>query len=170
MASFKKLLLDYALYIIFVGTSLRFAMTYFYGGEFQSEELCISGGLLLLILTFIYIQWDAQRKASACALNLTVVADDLAASNVQIAADLAQANVKIAEAIKFTSDARQDVADKGREVAEDATQFAQKGQASAEIATLVAEKANKAKSDFLANMSHEIRTPMNAIKIGRAHV
>ncbi len=169
MESCKKLLLDYALYIIFIGAMLRFTITYFHGGDYREEELAVGAGLIFLMLVFIYIQWDAQQKAAAIALNLTVVADNLAASNVQIAADLAKANVEIAEAIKFTSDAKQAVADEGREFAEDATQFAQKGQASAEIATLVAEKANKAKSDFLANMSHEIRTPMNAI-IGLANI
>ena len=169
MKSCKKLLLDYALYIIFITSLARFVMTYSVGGEYRHTELMLGGGSLILILTFIYIQWDAQRKATATALNLTIAAEDLATSNTQIACDLAEANVKIAEAIKFTSDAKQDVANRGREDAEDATQFAQKGQASAEIATLVAEKANKAKSDFLANMSHEIRTPMNAI-IGLANI
>ena len=145
MISFKKWLLDYMLYIIFSVSFLRFALTYRVGGEYRVEELFVSAGLILLILLFIYIQWDAQKTAA-----VRVV-------------DLAASNVTIAEAIKFTSDAKQDVADKGRESAEDATQFAQKSQASAEVATLVAEKANKAKSDFLTNMSHEIRTPMNAI-------
>jgi len=152
MTSFKKFLLDYTLYIIFAVSLLRFVLTYRVGGEYQAAELLVSGGLITLILAFIYIQWDAQRKATAHALGLTVVAHDLAASNVDIA-----------QKLKVKTDAKQDVANKGRESAEDATQFAQRGQASAEIATLVAEKANKAKSDFLANMSHEIRTPMNAI-------
>ncbi len=127
-----------------------------------------------LILQIIYIQAKTNKSAIAHALGLTHVARDLAESNIKIAEELAQANaliaeklaqsnVDIAEDLKSKSDARQDVADRGRVAAEDATQFAEKGQASAEVAALVAEKANKAKSDFLANMSHEIRTPMNAI-------
>ncbi len=151
MASFKKLLLDYALYIIFVVSVLSFTLTYRVGGEYRAEELLVSGGLILLILMFIYIQWDAQKRA------------------VTDAADLVQANRDIAKAIKFTSDTKQHVADTGREFAENAVQSAQERQASAEHAATISEKANKAKSDFLANMSHEIRTPMNAI-IGLTHV
>ncbi|MDX2073768.1 MAG: ATP-binding protein [Alphaproteobacteria bacterium] len=151
MASFKKLLLDYALYIIFVMSVLGFAVTYRVGGEFRTLELFMGGISITLILMFIYIQWDAQKKAATDAV------------------DLVQANRDIAKAIKITSDTKQDVADKGREFAEDAAQSAQEGQASAELAAISSEKANQAKSDFLANMSHEIRTPMNAI-IGLTHV
>lgn len=174
MSLLKKLLLDYALYIILAVSLLRFLLTYNGVSEYRNEELLIAAGASILILTFIYIQWDAQKTAAALALNLTHVAHDLAASNVDIAEKLARANVVIAEKLaksnvdiaedlKFKSDAKQDAANKGRESAEDAIQFAERGRASAEIATLVAEKANKAKSEFLANMSHEIRTPMNAI-------
>lgn len=174
MASFKRFLLDYCLYIILAASSLRFLITYQAGGEYRQEELLIAGVILGLILVSIYIQWDAKKSATAHALGLTHIAHDLAQSNeaiaeqlaqsnVIIAEQLAQSNVDIAERLKFKTDARQQVSDRGRESAEDATQFAEKGRASAEIATLVAEKANKAKSDFLANMSHEIRTPMNAI-------
>lgn len=169
MESCKKLLLDYALYIIFVGTLIRFTITYSFGGEYRSLELYVSSSLLILILTFIYIQWDAQRKANFTAHGLTVVAEDLAASNTQIAADLATHNLKIAMELECLACEKQNLAERERILAEDATQFAQRGQASAEVATLVAEKANKAKSDFLANMSHEIRTPMNAI-IGLANI
>jgi signal transduction histidine kinase/CheY-like chemotaxis protein len=166
MALFKKLLLDYSLYIIFAISLLRFTMTYRFGGEYRYEELMFAAGSIGLILVFIYIQLDAQRTAIIDALKLTHVANDLAASNADIAEKLAQSNVDIAEALKFRNDAKQDIS---REYANDAIQFAQKGQAFAEIATLVAEKANRVKSEFLANMSHEIRTPMNAI-IGLANI
>lgn len=174
VVSFKKFLLDYCLYIILAACLLRFLITCLAGGEYKYEELVLSAGVLGLILVFIYIQLDAKKVATAHALGLThiarnlaqsnaTIAEELAQANVVIAEKLAQSNVDIAEDLKSKSDAKQDVADRGREAAEDATQFAEKGQASAEVATLVAEKANKAKSDFLANMSHEIRTPMNAI-------
>ncbi len=151
MTLFKKLLLDYALYIIFAVSILRFAMTYSHGGEYRTEELLAGGFSITLILVFIYIQWDAQRIAA-----------------IQ-ANDLLQANRDIAKAIKHTSDEKQYVADKGRESAEGAIRSAVEGRASAENAALISEKSNQAKSDFLANMSHEIRTPMNAI-IGLTHV
>lgn len=163
MDNFKKLLLDYALYIIFAVSLLRFFVTYQVGGEFRDQQLVIDGTAIGLIIIFIYIQWDAQQAAIQHALGLKVVAFNLAAANVNIAKELAQSNVDIASELKTQTDEKQDIADKGREFAEDATQFAEKAQASAEIATLVAEKANKAKSEFLTNMSHEIRTPMNAI-------
>lgn len=163
MASFKKLLLDYALYIIFAASLVRFTITYLHGSEYRGQELAIGAGLIFLILVFIYIQWDAQRNATSTAHDLTIVADDLAASNVQIAADLAARNLKIAMELECLACEKQKLAEKERMLAEDATQFAQRGQASAEVATLVAEKANKAKSEFLANMSHELRTPLNAI-------
>ena len=152
MNDLKKFLLDYALYIIFAVSVLRFAITYHVGGEYRVEELYVAGSSIALILVFIYIQWDAQRKAAATAHGLTLVAHDLAASNVDIA-----------QKLKIKTDAKQDMADKGRESAEDAIQFAQRGKESADAAAMIAEKANKAKSEFLANMSHEIRTPMNAI-------
>jgi len=163
MASFKKLLLDYSLYIIFTIAVCRTFITYNYGGEHKNEELTLAFISLSFIMVFIYIQWDAQRRAAATALGLTAIAVDLAATNLLNAAVLAQENIDIADAVKLTADAKQGAADKIRESAEVAADFAQKGQVSAEIATLVAERANKAKSDFLANMSHEIRTPMNAI-------
>ena len=149
MEQFKKFLLNYALYIIFAISVVRTLLTFTHGGEYQAEELRVAAISLGLILIFIYVQWDAQKSATKKALDLTVVAHDLAASNVILAKDLAESNVEIAKEIKFRADEKQDIADRGRE--------------DAEIATLVAEKANKAKSEFLANMSHEIRTPMNAI-------
>ncbi|MDE3016497.1 MAG: response regulator [Pseudomonadota bacterium] len=158
MVSFKKFLLDYGLYIILAVSLLLLLPIFRAGGEYQEDELLIAVGLVGFILVFIYVQWDAKKTATAHALGLTHVAHNLAKSNVTIA-----------EKLKVKNDAKQEVADRGRESAEDAIQFAQKGQASAEIATLVAEKANKAKSDFLANMSHEIRTPMNAV-IGLTHI
>ena len=148
MKSFKKLLLDYTLYIIFVASLLRFVMTYSFGDEYRSAELTVASFMLLLIMLFIYIQWDAQRTAAKAVFDLEVMADNLAASNTQIVSDLEQSNVKIANAVKFTSDVKQSETEKK--------------QISAEI-------ANKAKSEFLANMSHEIRTPMNAI-IGLANI
>jgi|GEM_PF-2567658 len=161
--SSKKFLLEYGLHCILAVTLFRYLLTFQAGGIYRSNELLVAVASLLLIVAVIFIQRQANKPATENALNLTHVAHDLAASNVDIAEKLAQSNIDIAEAIKFRTDAKQDMADRGREFAEDATQFAQKGQASAEVATLVAEKANKAKSEFLANMSHEIRTPMNAI-------
>ncbi len=151
MASFKKLLLDYALYIIFAISILRFAMSYRGGGEHRMEELLVGAGSIVLILVFIYIQWDAQRNAATQAT------------------DLVQANRDIATAIKYTSDEKQSTTAKSLRIAENTIHSALEEQALAEHAAAISEKANKAKSDFLANMSHEIRTPMNAI-IGLTHV
>jgi signal transduction histidine kinase/AmiR/NasT family two-component response regulator len=151
MAHFKKLLLDYALYIIFAVSLLRFAMIYVQDHDGRMEELLASGFSTLLILIFIFIQWDAQRNAAI------------------LATDLVQANRDIAKALKHTSDEKQSAAAKSLKVAENAIHSAQEGQTSAEHAALISEKANQAKSDFLANMSHEIRTPMNAI-IGLTHI
>ncbi len=158
MTLFKKFLLDYGLYIILAASVLRALLTFRLGGEYRNEELLLAAGVLGLILAVIYIQRDAKKTATAYALDLTHVAHDLA-----------QSNVDIAKKLKVKTDARQNVADKGRESAEDAIQFAERGRASAEDAALASEKANKAKSDFLANMSHEIRTPMNAV-IGLTHI
>jgi len=163
MNTIKKYLYDYGLYMILVACILRTILTYRVGGEYREEELALATGILGLILAVIYVHCEEKINAAKHALGLTHIAKNLAASNITIAKDLAQSNVDIAERLKMRTDARQNVADKGREFAEDATQFAEKGQASAENAAMIAEKANKAKSDFLANMSHEIRTPMNAI-------
>ena len=160
MITCKKILLDYGLFMIFALILIRFSFNPQVDFIYIDALAIISCGLILAIS---YVQRGTNKAAIAHALGLTHVADDLAQSNVKIADELAQANIVIAEDLKSKSDARQDVADRGRESAEDATKFAEKSQASAEVATLVAEKANKAKSDFLANMSHEIRTPMNAI-------
>ncbi len=171
MALCKKILLDYGLFLIFALTLVRTLLNHHTDEISMYAVVTVSCGLILAV---IYVQNETNKAAIAHALSLTHVAHDLAKSNVTIAEELAEANVviaeklaqsnvDIAEELKVKSDARQDVADRGRESAEDATKFAEKGQASAEVATLVAEKANKAKSDFLANMSHEIRTPMNAI-------
>jgi signal transduction histidine kinase/ActR/RegA family two-component response regulator len=158
MVPLKKFLLDYCLYIILAVTILRTLLTFYVGGEYRAEELEVAAVSIILVLVFIYIQWDANNTALAHAINQT-----------NVASDLAQSNVDIAEELKFRTDAKQHAADRGRETAEDAIQFAERGQASAENATLIAEKANKAKSEFLANMSHEIRTPMNAI-IGLSNI
>jgi len=169
MFSLRKNLLDYGLYVILAANILRLILTYKVGGEYKIDELLVAVMLVVLLMAFIYVHREARNIATAHALGLTHVAHDLAKSNVDIAEKLAQSNVDIAEALKFKNDIKQEVADRGRVAAEDATQFAEKGQASAEVAALVSEKANKAKSDFLANMSHEIRTPMNAI-IGLANI
>ena len=174
MAYLQKNLLNYGSYAL-LALIVACLLLNIHAGEAYLRTaivLAILSGALLSEI--IYVQGKINKAAIAHALGLEQVAHDLAQSNVKIAEELAQANVVIAEKLaqsnvdiatdlKSKSDARQDVADRGREAAEDATQFAEKGQASAEVATLVAEKANKAKSEFLANMSHEIRTPMNAI-------
>ena len=162
MESFKKILLDYCLYIILVVSVLRALLTHEVGGAYRQEELMLAAVVLGLVLTFIYIQWDAKRNATAHALSLTHIARDLAQSNLEAAAKLAKTNLEIAMALECAACEKQ-------ESAADAVQYAEKAQASAEVVALVAEKANKAKSDFLANMSHEIRTPMNAI-IGLANI
>ncbi len=151
MIAFKKLLHDYALYIIFAVSMLRFVMICADNGEYRMDELAAGAFSTLLILVFIYIQWDAQRIATAKA------------------ADLAQTNNDIVRAVKHNADEKQSASAKSLKVAENATHFAQEGQATAENAKIIAEKANQTKSSFLANMSHEIRTPMNAI-IGLTHI
>jgi len=171
MVSCKKILLDYGLFVILALTLVRVVLNPHADEMYMYALATASCGLILAVT---YVQRETNKAAITHALGLERVAHDLAQSNEKIAEELAhanvviakklaQSNVDIAEDLKSKSDARQDVADRGRESAEDATKFAEKGQASAEVATLVAEKANKAKSDFLANMSHEIRTPMNAI-------
>ena len=155
---FKKILLDYTLYIILALTTCRLILTYFWGGEYQNYELIVGATALGLIAIFIYVQWDAKNTAAAHALGLTHVAHNLAKSNVSIAKKL-----------KFKTDAKQTLAEHGQANAEENTLVAVEARINAESAVFVAEKANKAKSDFLANMSHEIRTPMNAI-IGLTHI
>jgi signal transduction histidine kinase/ActR/RegA family two-component response regulator len=159
MTTIKKYLCDYGLYLILVACILRTILTYRVGGEYRGEELTLATGILGLILAVIYVHLESKKTAVAHALDLSIVAIDLAQSHVI----LAEENLKAAMELECLACEKQEVADKGREFAEDAVQFAEKGQASAENATMIAEKANKAKSDFLANMSHEIRTPMNAI-------
>lgn len=160
MVSCKKVLLDYGLFIILVLTLVRGLLNPHAHEMYVYALAIVSCGLIVAVF---YVQRGTNITAIAHALGLERVAYDLAQSNEKIAEELVQANAVIAEDLKSKSDARQDVADRGRESAEDATKSAEKGQASAEVATLMAERANKAKSDFLANMSHEIRTPMNAI-------
>lgn len=169
MMKFKKLLLDYALYIIFAMSVLRFATTYRVGGAYRLEELYIGSGVILLVIIFIYIQWDEQRRSATAARSLRMIATNLAASNATTADDLARYNLRIAMELECLACEKQKLAEKERLFAKHALQFAQKGQASSDAAALIAEKANQAKSDFLANMSHEIRTPMNAI-LGLTHI
>lgn len=193
MTALKKFLLEYGLYIILAVSFLRLALTAVIGGV-QQEEVAAAAISFTLILTFMYIQWDAKRTAMAQALDLRQLAYDLAESNIERAEKLARTNVDIAEDLKIKSeakqarsdqkekqgivtaselkiitDAAQKVADSSLRSAEDANLAAQKRMQSAEEAALIAEKANKAKSDFLSNMSHEIRTPMNAV-IGLTHI
>jgi len=188
---FKKFLLDYCLYIILALSLVRAAMTYHADGQYRHQELMFAALSLTLILIFIYIQWDSQRSASAHALGLSRVAQDLEQTNLTIAKDLAIVNVLIADDLARTNlTTAEELADynlrraleletlafEQKEIAnterlsiESAIALAEKSKAEAELAAMVAEKANKSKSDFLANMSHEIRTPMNAI-IGLTHI
>ena len=108
MASFKKLLLDYALYIIFAVSVLRFVMTYLNGGENRKQELIVAVISIALILLFIYIQWDAQRNAALQTANLV------------------QTNSNIAKIAKFISDEKQNTADKARKDAEIIAMVAEK--------------------------------------------
>lgn len=143
--------LDYSLYILLAGSIGFLALGFKAGGVYLPTAGVVAIVSCVLILAVMYVKYETQNTATAHALNQT---------NASV---LAQSNLVIAEELKFRTDAKQEVADRGRETAEDATHFAEKGRATAEDATLIAEKANKAKSDFLTNMSHEIRTPMNAI-------
>jgi len=158
MVLLKKILLNYGLYALLAISFTRLLLNIIEGGTHLDTAIILAITSIALTVAVIYVQNATNKADIAHAVNLT-----------HVAKDLAQSNVNIAEELKFRTDAKQQVADRGRESAEDATQFAEKGRASAEDATLIAEKANKAKSDFLANMSHEIRTPMNAI-IGLANI
>ena len=108
MASFKKFLLDYALYIIFAVVVLRFFMTYLHGGENREQELIVAAISITLILLFIYIQWDAQRSAALQTANIV------------------QTNSNIAKIAKFISDEKQNTADKARKDAEIIAMVAEK--------------------------------------------
>lgn len=96
MTMLKKSLLDYGLYLILAVSFLRLVMTAIGGGVYREEEVAIAIGSFILILTFIYIQWDSKRVATAYASNL-----------VDVASNLAQLNLTMAEELKVKSDARQ---------------------------------------------------------------
>ncbi len=96
MTMLKKSLLDYGLYLILAVSFLRLVMTAIGGGVYREEEVAIAIGSFILILTFIYIQWDSKRAATAYASNL-----------VDVASNLAQLNLTMAEELKVKSDARQ---------------------------------------------------------------
>jgi signal transduction histidine kinase/CheY-like chemotaxis protein len=198
MTSLKKLILDYGLYLILFLSLVRLVLNVNAGELSQNMAVGLAVISCILIIALIFVQHETKKNAAAHELNLTNVAHDLAQfnlviaeklkfktdahalnqtnvardlakTNLTVANDLARFNLTTAKDLKVKTDAKQEEANRGREFAEDAMQFAEKGQASAEVATIVAEKANQAKSDFLANMSHEIRTPMNAV-IGLTHI
>src|SRR5476649_2523291 len=127
MASCKAILLDYGLFVILALTLVRLLPNFHADDMYRYAMAAVSCGLILAVF---YVQRGTNKAAIAHALGLTHVADDLAQSNEKIAAELAQANVVIAEKLaqsnvdiatdlKSKSDARQDVADRGREAAED---------------------------------------------------
>ncbi len=191
LAGFKQFLLDYCLYIILLLSVGRAVLTYMLGGEYRNAELIVASASIVFILLFIYIQRDAKTSATAHALGLSQVAQDLEQSNLTIAKDLAIVNVLIADDLARTNLStaeelaeynlkrafeleslaceQKEMATKERLSIEAAIKLSEDSRAAADAALLVAEKSNKAKSDFLANMSHEIRTPMNAI-IGLTHI
>lgn len=140
MTSFKKFLLEYALYIILLMSFCRTIFTFQVGGVYRTDELVLAVLSLSVILTVIYMQRQAKK----------------------IAAEKAEMDL-IAQELKCKTCVKQVEADRTKEAADNAILVAERGWASAEAAALISEKANKAKSEFLANMSHEIRTPMNAI-------
>ncbi len=96
MTVLKKILLDYGLYIILGVSLLHLVITSLVGGTYRDEEVAVAAGSLILILIFIYIQWDAKRSAAAYASNL-----------VDVASNLAQLNLTMAEELKVKSDEKQ---------------------------------------------------------------
>lgn len=158
MTFIKRLLQDYGLYIILALDSILLLLLTSVTDNYLPTIIILAIASCALITAVICVQSETNKTAVANAITQTNVASDLAKFNSATAKDL-----------KVKTDAKQKEAERGREFAEDATQFAEEGKATAEGAALVAEKANKAKSDFLANMSHEIRTPMNAV-IGLTHI
>ena len=166
MTSLKKILLDYALYIILAVCFLRFLLTYRVGGEYRINELIVALGEIGLILIFICVQYDARKSAVAHALDQTNVARDLAKSNLTLATDLAEFNSTTAKDLKVKADAHsldqtnvaRDLAKSNLTLATDLAEFnlttakdlkvktdarqaaANKGREVAEGATLVAEE------------------------------
>jgi signal transduction histidine kinase/CheY-like chemotaxis protein len=96
MTVLKKFLFDYALYIILAVSFLRLMITATVGGSYRDEELAVASGSFILILIFIFIQWDAKRRAATYASNL-----------VDAASNLAELNLTMAEELKFKSDEKQ---------------------------------------------------------------
>ncbi len=184
MTLFKKIHYDCTLYALLI-ISLLLHLTYAQEGYFYVAMALVVGSGVMVLMS-IQSHHLAKKTNAAFSTNQAIV--------LQKKEDDA---FVAAKELKFRTDAKQEEADRGRELAEDDTRFAEKGRASAEdaalvsekgrasaedaalvsekgrasaeIAALIAEKSNKAKSDFLANMSHEIRTPMNAV-IGLTHI
>lgn len=150
MASLKKFLMEYGLYIILGVSMLRLAITLAAGGAYRDEEIIVAAGSLTLIAIFIYVQWDAKRSAAAYASNL-----------VDVAMNLAELNLSMAGELKLESDEKQARSDerenlglataaslKVRTDAKQALSDAREHQGLATAASLkVATNAKQAKSD-----------------------
>jgi signal transduction histidine kinase/ActR/RegA family two-component response regulator len=144
MISFKKIILACGLYMILALGLVIFVLTINAAQSYSNVTAVLVGALISLTLIVTYMQWTTKKTDMTQAVNQTKILGRVAASHLLVV-----------ENLESEATARQNIANRGRVLAENATELA--------------EKANKAKSDFLANMSHEIRTPMNAI-IGLANI